>query len=63
MVYLTTRAYLHFTFDHLFSCDNDENVCKMIEANFQPKHVFGNVANRQVSQVPKVDIYVAGFPC
>ena len=35
----------------------------MIEENFQPKLFFDDIATREISHVPEVDIYVAGFPC
>ena len=48
---------------HLFSCDNDAQVIKTINANFKPHKMYPNVQGRDNTQVPYVDLYVAGFPC
>lgn len=48
---------------HIFSCDIDSNVRKMIQHNFNPLIIYDDVFNRNVKQIPYVDIYCAGFPC
>ncbi|KAI9092387.1 S-adenosyl-L-methionine-dependent methyltransferase [Phlyctochytrium arcticum] len=35
----------------------------MIQANHSPKHLFEDITTRDHSQLPEIDIYVAGFPC
>ena len=51
------------SYDHVFSSDMDPHVVKMIEANHSPRILYGDIRNRDVMQVPYVDLYVAGFPC
>jgi DNA-cytosine methyltransferase len=46
-----------------FSCDNDPEVRKNHEANFTPEVFYPDIKTRQTSDMPTVDIYVAGFPC
>ena len=46
-----------------FSCDNDPEVRKNHEANFTPEVFYPDINKRQVTDMPTVDIYVAGFPC
>jgi hypothetical protein len=46
-----------------FSCDNDPEVRKNHEANFMPEVFYPDINTRQTSDMPTVDIYVAGFPC
>ena len=54
---------MSINFSHEFSSDIDEAVCTSIESNFKPKRLYGDVEFRNNSYVPKVDLYVAGFPC
>lgn len=49
--------------DHLFSCDNDRHAIESIKANYNPKHIYNDILNRDHSKLPYVDLYVAGFPC
>lgn len=48
---------------HLFSCDNDPHVVNSIKANYNPKYIFKDIMTRDHSKLPKLDLYVAGFPC
>ena len=54
---------LSISIDHVFSCDNDKFVKTTIEHNFRSRHFYDDVTKRDNSNVPKVDIYIAGFPC
>jgi len=56
---------LNIKVDHLFSCDISAAAKKTIEANYPPKIFYDNLMERDNScaSVPKVDVYVAGFPC
>jgi len=49
--------------DHIFSCDIDHHVKKTIMENFPPKHWYPDLTTRDNTVAPKVDLYVAGFPC
>jgi len=54
---------LGIPFDHMFSSDIDENCRKVIEMNFRPRKMYKDVTKRDYSLLPKLDLYVAGFPC
>lgn len=50
-------------YDHIFSCDIDAKAKKTIEANFPPQQWYDDLTTRDNKVAPKVDLYVAGFPC
>lgn len=54
---------LGIPFDHMFSSDIDENCRKVIQMNFRPRKMYTDVTKRDHSLLPKLDLYVAGFPC
>jgi len=49
--------------DHKFSCDIDGNARKTIAANFPHGMMYEDLTKRDNKEAPKVDVYVAGFPC
>ena len=49
--------------NHVFCSDADEQVIETIKANHNPKQIYSDVHDRDLAQVPEVDVYVAGFPC
>lgn len=55
---------LKVPFKQLWSCDVDVNCRKAQELNFdKPETVYTDIFKRNHSLLPKVDLYVAGFPC
>eukprot|EP00933_Yihiella_yeosuensis_P031929 TRINITY_DN25523_c0_g1_i1.p1 TRINITY_DN25523_c0_g1~~TRINITY_DN25523_c0_g1_i1.p1 ORF type:complete len:397 (+),score=105.60 TRINITY_DN25523_c0_g1_i1:71-1192(+) len=51
-------------FRHLFSCDIDQHVRSTIMANFPPEEpIYEDLTKRNNAKAPKVNFYVAGFPC
>jgi DNA (cytosine-5)-methyltransferase 1 len=54
---------LGITVNHMYSCDNDPVVRESIAANYKPKHIYDNIVGRDHKVLPRVDLYVAGFPC
>jgi DNA (cytosine-5)-methyltransferase 1 len=50
-------------FEHCFSCDVNEHARATIEANFPHGLMYEDLTKRDNSKAPKVDLYVAGFPC
>ena len=52
---------LSIDYEHTFSCDNDPHAIQTIKANFEPQTIYPDVATRDNSKVPSVDLYVAGF--
>ena len=57
------RNIKEIKFKHVFSCDNDESSQQTIFTNFPPKIFAKNIVGRDNTQLPTVDVYVAGFPC
>ena len=58
---------LNVPLQHVFSCDNDPNVKKVILANFKPGVFFDDLTQRKLHNhkclEKPLDLYVAGFPC
>jgi len=54
---------LEVEFDHTFSCDVNGHARATIEANFPHGLMYHDLTKRDNKNAPKVDIYVAGFPC
>lgn len=54
---------LKVKYDHKFSCDVDAHARATIEANFPHAIMYEDLTKRDNKQAPKVDVYVAGFPC
>jgi DNA (cytosine-5)-methyltransferase 1 len=50
-------------YKHVFSSEIDEYAIKYIQANHSPEILYGDMQKRNVNKLPKLDIYVAGFPC
>lgn len=63
---------LGIPFTHEFSSDIDKFCIQSIKANYQSARIFGDpsgpfpngdVTQRNINEVPDIDLYVAGFPC
>ena len=54
---------LGVNYAHAFSSDNDDDVISNIQHNFEPKFLYNDITTRNHSKLPKLDIYVCGFPC
>ena len=48
---------------HVFSCENEPQAVKTIQANFAPQFLYPDIMTRNVADMPSVDVYIAGFPC
>jgi DNA (cytosine-5)-methyltransferase 1 len=48
---------------HLFSSDIDEKCRLVIKNNYKCKKIFTDIIKRDHSKLPKLDLYIAGFPC
>ncbi len=48
---------------HVFSSEIQPHLRSFIERVMQPDIVYGDITQRDVKHMPRVDIYVAGFPC
>lgn len=51
------------SFSHLWSCDIDPYVYESIKINYNPKKFYKDIFSRNHKNLPKTDIYIAGFPC
>ena len=63
---------LDIPFKHVFSSDINKQVIKSIKANYSPGIIFGDpegkypngdITQRNIKDVPNIDLYIAGFPC
>jgi DNA (cytosine-5)-methyltransferase 1 len=52
---------LGIKYSHEFSSDIDEHVRKSILANYKPKKLYDDITKDRI--LPKLDLYVCGFPC
>lgn len=54
---------LNVDVDHVFSCEINRQARNTLLANHSPRHMYHDVTKRNHQAVPRVDLYVAGFPC
>lgn len=63
---------LRIPFRHVFSSEIDKFCIQSIKANYNPEIIFGDkegvspngdITKRSISDLPDIDLYVAGFPC
>lgn len=54
---------LGIPFDHIWSSDIDPMVRKSIEGNYHPQTLYTDIFQRNHKKLPRVDLYIAGFPC
>jgi site-specific DNA-cytosine methylase len=50
-------------FRHRFASEINSCARRVLLANFAPDYLYHDVTMRSVRRVPKVDLYIAGFPC
>jgi DNA (cytosine-5)-methyltransferase 1 len=54
---------LNIPFTHMFSSEIDKYTRESLMANYNPKHLYGDMMIRPSTSLPDIDIYVCGFPC
>jgi DNA (cytosine-5)-methyltransferase 1 len=63
---------LKIPFEHVFASDIDKYCIQSIKSNYHPQILFGDpdgpypdgdITNRNIKDVPDIDLYVCGFPC
>ena len=47
----------------VFACEKDPFARTTFEANNETEHFYKDITDRDQSETPEVDLYVAGFPC
>jgi DNA (cytosine-5)-methyltransferase 1 len=50
-------------YDHAWSADIDKDAIAHIKEYHAPRRMFGDITQRDVADLPAIDLYVAGFPC
>lgn len=50
-------------FKHCFSSEIDKYCIQSIKANYKPDIIFDDIKNRNINDVPDIDLYICGFPC
>ena len=48
---------------HMWACDSLPASQRLINRVFRPKHFYKDAALRDISSMPKVDLFFSGFPC
>lgn len=54
---------LDIDYTHSWSCEIDKYAQMSIKANSNPEKLYIDITKRNHSDLPKIDIYVCGFPC
>ena len=54
---------LKIPFHHIWSSDIDPMVQKSIQGNYHPQTFYSDIFKRNHKKLPKIDVYIAGFPC
>jgi DNA-cytosine methyltransferase len=48
---------------NVFACDSNPKVAMLYKFLHKPQHFFTDVMDKSFAQAPRVDLFVAGFPC
>lgn len=48
---------------HVFSSEINKYCIQSIVANYTPEIIFGDIMDRNINDVPDIDLYICGFPC
>jgi len=48
---------------HVFASEIDKHCIDSIEANYNPDIIYPDMKNRNVKEIPDIDLYICGFPC
>jgi len=59
----TALKRLGIPVDEVFACEIDKYARKSYEALHSPETFYEDITTRNHSEVPQLDLYVAGFPC
>ena len=56
-------AVLGIPFVHVFGSEVENDARRQLESTFPPQHFYRDLRNRCIQSMPRVHLYVAGFPC
>jgi len=51
------------SYTHKFSSEIDPYAIKCIKSNYEPDILYGDIQTRDLTTLPDIDVYVAGFSC
>jgi len=51
------------TYHHSFSSEIDPYAIRCIEDNYKPDIIYGDMKQRDLKTLPRIDMYISGFPC
>lgn len=60
---LQALSSLCIPYDHVWSSDIDPMVRKSILGNYSPRSLYTDILARDHHTLPRIDLYIAGFPC
>ena len=53
----------NITYSHEFSSEINKYAIQCIKENYSPKMFFNDITERDITELPDIDIYISGFPC
>ena len=59
----TALNRLNISYENVFACDIDKFAKLSYLQNHYPNKFYDDITTRDYSEVPQLDLYVAGFPC
>jgi site-specific DNA-cytosine methylase len=57
------ETHPHLSYHHSFSSEIDPYAIECIRENYAPDRLYGDIKQRDVEDLPSIDLYVAGFSC
>ena len=57
------KRFNHLSYHHVFSSEIDPYAISIIKENYKPDIIYGDMKQRDLQTLPRLDMYVSGFPC
>jgi len=54
---------LKIPYIHKFSSEIDKKTKSLLECNYAPEIIYDDITKRNHANLPKIDLYISGFPC
>ena len=48
------KSYTHLSYDHVFSSEIDPYAVKIIQANYEPTILYGDMKERDITTIPDI---------